>query len=706
MRRTAALLPTLLALVAASPAAAAITVAQPSSQYDQIVITGTSGGDDVTLRASGSKLRIDGSSVTAPLSGLCSLVSLGRAECTTYGTPKLVLAGGNDTVTIDDGYTLSAPVIDAGDGDDAIEIGGAPGTTVTGGNGTDTLSFAQFDSYDGLSIDLQNGSGGWGNALSGIENVTGSPRNDWIAGDAGANVLAGGGGSDQLDGRSGADRLVGSNGNDFITSNDGVADVVQCLGGNDSVTADASDTNDGGCESWTGPGITYNFPGGGSMPTSPPRISTPPMPVSYPRAVTRSAPRTTKISRGKRSTLSVASRPAADAGRTRVGTRIRVRGAARVKLTVKHGDREIGAKEVTVGEAGEVVVAVPLDAGVRQAVKQTRHVELAATIELAEDGAEAAAEEYQATIADPPPFAFGARGVSRRGGFGEQTLNGTKRGDKLKGESGDDSLRGKSGNDDLDGGTGNDRLTGGSGNDRLDGYDGDDVLNGGGGNDLIVESRFGDDTINGGSGDDWIVGGRGTDHITGGAGDDTIFGGSGSDAIDCGAGDDTVFVNLESERNTAVSCETVLDEDDIPSIPCDDGEGTEDGETMLGSDGEDVCKGNGGNDDVEGAGGSDQLHGGAGDDRVFGRFGDDELFGDAGNDELEGGRGNDHLVGGAGSDQLNGGYGNDRIEAGPGNDTIIARGGGSDRVNCGGGRDTVVADRSDKLSGCENVRWK
>jgi Ca2+-binding RTX toxin-like protein len=399
------------------------------------------------------------------------------------------------------------------------------------------------------------------------------------------------------------------------------------------------------------------------------------------------------------------SRPAADAAKTRIGARVGVPApGTTAKMTVRHGDRQIGTTQVVAANAGEVTLNVPLDAAVKQLVATTRHVELTAVVELVSTaGLPGVAEEYQATLVEPPPYVRGAAGVKRRGGFGVQRLKGTARGDDLDGESGNDTLSGLGGNDKLFGGTGNDRLLGSAGNDHLDGFDGDDNLQGGAGDDLIVESRFGDDTLSGGAGNDWIVGARGTDHISGGAGDDVLFGGSGSDTLDCGPGNDTVFVNLDIERKTAKGCETILDEDDIPSIPCPD-EGTDDGETMLGSERADVCQAKGGDDDVEGAGGSDKLFGGDGDDRIFGRFGNDQLSGEAGNDEIEGGRGDDRLSGGPGNDQLNGGYGNDRLDAGPGNDTLVARGGGSDQLDCGPGRDVAIADRTDKLVGCETVR--
>jgi Ca2+-binding RTX toxin-like protein len=97
--------------------------------------------------------------------------------------------------------------------------------------------------------------------------------------------------------------------------------------------------------------------------------------------------------------------------------------------------------------------------------------------------------------------------------------------------------------------------------------------------------------------------------------------------------------------------------------------------------------------------------GGAEPDRLTGLSLGDWLRGLGGNDTLAGRAGDDCLSGGAGNDALNGGPGNDRFDAGPGDDTVNARDGRSETVNCGPGRqDRVIADRTDRLVGCETVR--
>ena len=91
-------------------------------------------------------------------------------------------------------------------------------------------------------------------------------------------------------------------------------------------------------------------------------------------------------------------------------------------------------------------------------------------------------------------------------------------------------------------------------------------------------------------------------------------------------------------------------------------------------------------------------------DRLVGTPYDDLLIGNDGNDVLLGGKGNDRLFGNAGRDVLDGGPGLDRVDAGAGNDTVRTRDGSVDVVLCGSGVDTVVADKRDKLTGCEHVR--
>ena len=102
-----------------------------------------------------------------------------------------------------------------GDGDDRL-VGGAGADLLDGGTGEDTADYS--GNYGAVWIDLAAGTGTWnwahGDALTGIENVTGTTYGDRLYGSSGANKLNGGGGDDWLMGGGGADLIDGGAGTD------------------------------------------------------------------------------------------------------------------------------------------------------------------------------------------------------------------------------------------------------------------------------------------------------------------------------------------------------------------------------------------------------------------------------------------------------------------------------------------------------------
>ena len=103
------------------------------------------------------------------------------------------------------------------------------------------------------------------------------------------------------------------------------------------------------------------------------------------------------------------------------------------------------------------------------------------------------------------------------------------------------------------------------------------------------------------------------------------------------------------------------------------------------------------------AGGSQTLDGSAFSGSVV-------LHAGHGDDTLVGGAQADSLFGGSGSDVLEPGAGRDTVAADsetglPGSDTIGARDSEADVIDCGTGApiDSVVADRADRLTGCERA---
>lgn len=107
-----------------------------------------------------------------------------------------------------------------GAGDDTLQ-GGPGADRLRGGNGVDTASYS--DATSGVTVNLFTGAASGGDAagdrLSSIENVTGSPHGDTLAGDARANRLEGGAGNDTLSGGRHNDAFVfgPQSGDDVIT---------------------------------------------------------------------------------------------------------------------------------------------------------------------------------------------------------------------------------------------------------------------------------------------------------------------------------------------------------------------------------------------------------------------------------------------------------------------------------------------------------
>lgn len=124
-------------------------------------------------------------------------------------------------------------------------------------------------------------------------------------------------------------------------------------------------------------------------------------------------------------------------------------------------------------------------------------------------------------------------------------------------------------------------------------------------------------------------------------------------------------------------------------------DGTNAGETLLGTAhadridgglGGDLIAGGDGADYLFGSRGVDTLEGGTGDDTLIGGPQDDHLSGDEGADDLNGGGGNDTLLGGEGSDTLLGNIGDDILIGGAFGDRLMGDA-GADTLNGGGGSD-------------------
>jgi hypothetical protein len=220
------------ALVIALIAFPAVAEASTASRSgDAIAITAGAGETNdvrVTVECCGFDATItDAAGVTA--AGDCIQVTPTEANC--GGAPRgdLVasLGDGNDRFRESvDTASFRSISVDGGPGDDTLE-GDQAIDIIHGGDGNDTIAGGSSD--DQLFGD------------AGDDKVTGGPHGDALSGGPGRDVLEGDGSLfNYLNG-----------GSDTIDSRDGEGDQVTCGYGADSVTADSSDTIEGGgeCES-------------------------------------------------------------------------------------------------------------------------------------------------------------------------------------------------------------------------------------------------------------------------------------------------------------------------------------------------------------------------------------------------------------------------------------------------------------------------
>ncbi len=280
---------------------------------------------------------------------------------------------------------------------------------------------------------------------------------------------------------------------------------------------------------------------------------------------------------------------------------------------------------------------------------------------------------------------------------------------------------------------------------------GDDVLiDLGGGNSLLLKSvdrddlnasdfllRFAsingtenDETLTGTENADVIRGLEGDDVIIGGRGDDLLFGGAGSDifVFADGAGNDEVrgfnatndaekidisgisaagatdFDALLRDHMQQVGDDVVIDFGSgdtitLRSVQLDDLDVKDfvfRGQTIVGTEADDVLAGGDGDDQINGLAGNDEIDAGDGDDDVTGGLGRDTVFLGDGNDvfrdtEQDGPNGTDTVSGGTGDDTFHGAGGDDVFDGGTGNDLFFAGSGDETFVFADGfGNDTIV----------------
>ncbi len=204
------------------------------------------GGDDLVMGGPG----IDAASYADAATGVAA--NLGTGTATGQGTDTLQdvenLIGSAFTDKLDG--NLGANTLNGGAGNDGLWgqagndsiLGGDGNDTIGGGLGNDRLNggagidVLHYGRAVAVTVNLATGSatGEGTDALSLLENITGSRGADKLTGTDAVNIIQGGGGNDSVLGQGGNDKLYGAAGNDALTGGVG---TDNCDGGTGTDTA-------------------------------------------------------------------------------------------------------------------------------------------------------------------------------------------------------------------------------------------------------------------------------------------------------------------------------------------------------------------------------------------------------------------------------------------------------------------------------------
>lgn len=480
--------------------------------------------------------------------------------------------------------------LSGGAGDDTLD-GGAGNDTLSGGAGNDTATWESSGSAVNANLltGTATGTASGTDALSGIENLTGSAYGDTLTGDGQANVIDGGGGSDNINAGSGNDTIYGGDGNDTIVA------------GNDS-------------GAWSATGLSqasYNLIYFGTFADVDPNES---------NGLSENAANLL----GTHGSL-------ADPLSGRI---------VRTTAVDLNGDNILADNDNNSSTSEHFLIdGVPAYLDSTQAYF--------ATVTFA-DGSTGSFTAVVIQMTDgrvylAPEFASNADSILLTSGqIISITLNSIEEANSnLYALRLDTPYLGAPDNDLVYGGAGNDSISGGAGDDTLHGDEDNDTIDGGTGNDMLYGGT-GDDLLYGGAGDDFLDAGDGDDVSHGGDGDDTIYFGAGNDTVYGGAGNDLI----DDVAGAVLPGENLIYGDEGNDTVWSGGGN----DTVYGGDGNDLLYGEDDNDRLYGDAGHDTLYGGTGDDTLYGGAGNDQLFGGDGRDVLHADGGNDTLTGGAGND--------------------------------------------------------
>ncbi|MBJ7330201.1 MAG: calcium-binding protein [Solirubrobacteraceae bacterium] len=269
-------------------------------------------------------------------------------------------------------------------GDDYFEPDrlGAGTDVVTGGSGSDTVSY--LDHPKSVRVDFEgdadDGGPGENDRIDAdVENAIGGGQADTLVGDARANSLTGGGGADRIEGGPGADSLIGEPGDDTILARDGEIDRITCGAGNDTVIADRIDEIPPvDCERVEYPVVPVPVPVPvAEQPVAPAGGSADPVAVGGGGgSVVAAAPRACPAVR-----VAVRRATVSRKGVVRIPVTGRADGAAvacDVRVTATAG-RQLGAGVVRIAPGGRAVVSVRLNRAARKRLSRGR---LRATVRI------------------------------------------------------------------------------------------------------------------------------------------------------------------------------------------------------------------------------------------------------------------------------------------------------------------------------------
>ncbi|MEM7470504.1 MAG: calcium-binding protein [Pseudomonadota bacterium] len=637
------------------------------------------------------------------------------------GIEHVVGSDFNDTLVGDD----EDNTLDGGAGQDML-TGGVGADNLIGGAGVDTASYTGSDV--GVTVDLSAGTGtgghAAGDALSGIENVIGSDRNDSLVGDAQANLLEGGLGADTLLGGDNSDTLLGSFGDDLLFGGAG-ADSLD--GGDNTDTASYSGSN-------FGVTVDLNLAGAQSSAgaANGDTLSNIENLVGSIHADDLTGDANDNLLEGGdgNDTLTgglgfdtliggdgqdLASYDGSNTGvhvwldGSNIGLFGHAQGDDLTGIEDLQGsgfadsltgnalandiDGAAGNDTITGGAGGDTLDGgLGLNTLLYQGSSAAVDVNLVTGLGLGGDAQGDVLSDFSAVSGSiyDDTLVGALTSSTLFGDDGADILTGQNAADILSGGDGDDLLDGQAGDDSLDGGAGDDTLIGNAGAEQMVGGADTDVVSyagsagvnanldagtGSGGNaqgDTYsqIEDLWGSgnsDTLTGNGQDNRLDGRLGDDVLTGLGGADSLYGNQGNDTLSGGAGadlldgGDDIDTASYAGASAAVAVDLTLA---VQAISTSDSSGDQlvGIENLTGSGGSDTLIGDGADNVIEGGLGNDSIDGGVGADTLLGGDGDDTIYGSTGADSIDGGQDDDYIYGSSGAQTLIGGDGLDTVD--------------------------------------------